>query len=64
MTRLSSDQDFAANLAGYSTAIMNLHRVFPEMEGNTRTANSDLQIKFQGELHRAMGWRRDHEDRF
>ena len=60
----SSRQDFNATMAGYSSQMMRLHAAFPTMGGVNRTTNSDLEIKFQGELHRAMGWRRDHEDRY
>ena len=50
-------------MAGYSAQMIRLHDAFPAMTGVNRTANSNLEIKFQGELHRAMGWRRDHQDR-
>jgi hypothetical protein len=59
----SSRQDFGATMAGYSAQMIRLHDAFPAMTGVNRTANSNLEIKFQGELHRAMGWRRDHQDR-
>ena len=62
--RLSSHQDFNAGLAGNTAAILRLHQVFPEMEGNTRAANSDLQIEFSQRLHATMGWRADHQDRY
>ena len=62
--KLSSLQDFNAGLAGNTGAIIRLHRIFPEMEGNTRSVNSDLQIEFDRRLHAAMGWRADHQDRY
>ena len=61
--RLSSDQDYNAELAGYSAQILRIHAAFPELGGNNRSANSDLEQKFAERLHSAMGWRRDHQDR-
>ena len=62
--RLSSHQDYSASLASWTAATLRLNQVFPELKENTRSANSDLQIKFQSELHDAMGWRADHQDRY
>ena len=50
-------------MAGYSSQMIKLHAAFPTMSGVNRTANSALQQKFEAELHAAMGWRRDHQDR-
>ena len=62
--RLSSHQDFSANQASGTAQLIRLNQFFPEMESNTRAINSDLQIKFQSELHDAMGYRRDNCDDF
>ena len=61
---LSSHQDYSASQAGNTAAIRRLHAAFPEMPGVNRSANSDLDIKFQAELHDAMGYRRDNCDDF
>ena len=60
----SSRQDFGATMAGYSSQMIKLHAAFPTMSGVNRTSNSDLQNKFTSELHAAMGWRADHQDRY
>ena len=61
--RLSSDQDYNAGLAGYYAQMLRLHAAFPELRGNDRSTNSDLEQQFTGSLHNAMGWRTDHQDR-
>ena len=51
-------------MAGYPAAELKLLRAFPSMAGNTRAAKSDLEQKFAGYLHDAMGYRRDNCDDF
>ena len=58
----SSAQDFGAQMAASYQGWLRLAECFPETA--TRTEYHRDYEKMTGELHRAMGWRADHHDRY
>ena len=58
----NSAQDFGAQMAISYQGWLRLAEAFPETA--TRTQYSRDYDLMTGELHRAMGWRADHHDRY
>ena len=57
---LKSDQDHAAEMASYTASILRINRAFPNLSRNNRAINSDWENTLANEIHRAMGYRREH----
>ena len=60
MLRLKSDQDHAAEMASYTASILRINKAFPSLSRNNRATNSDWENTLANEIHRAMGYRREH----